>query len=134
MKRLLNIELMRFGIVGGTVAAAYVVAYLALLHIGVAQVAANAVAFLLAIVLQYAGQAIFTFRRDWAAAGQMLRFGVMTGLGFAVSALITGFVGPKAGLTDAQAALVVVFWLPIQNYIIMKIWVFSGPYKGQETT
>lgn len=133
MSRLLNIELLRFALVGGSVAVAYVVAYVLLLNLGMAVVMANAVAFGLAIVLQYFGQAVFTFRRTWSEAGQMARFATMTGLGFVVSCLITAGLAPVAGLSALQAAMIVAVWLPIQNYVLMKIWVFSNSYKGQET-
>lgn len=127
-------ELLRFGVVGVSVALFYIALYLGLLHVGVPQVLANALAFGSAIAVQYAGQARFTFRRPLREPGQALRFGVMTGLGFVTSAVITGILGPVMGVSEGVAALAVILWLPLQNYIFMKLWVFAGPISGQEMT
>jgi|TARA_B110000879_G_scaffold26296_1_gene35576 putative flippase GtrA len=54
-------QLFRFAIVGALVALVYVLAYVALLSLGMNQPLANAIAFLAAIALQYVGQASFTF-------------------------------------------------------------------------
>tara|TARA_R110002049_G_scaffold44333_6_gene130168 strand:- start:25620 stop:26012 length:393 start_codon:yes stop_codon:yes gene_type:complete len=119
--------ILRFALVGGLVAASYVLLYLTFLAIGLTQVVANAAAFLLAVVLQYAGQAAFTFERRLLDRAQMLRFAVMIGLGFVTSAVITGVIAPEIGLAPWAAATAVTILLPVQNYVFMTLWVFAAP-------
>lgn len=115
----------RFALIGGLVAIAYVTLYLGLLFLGVPQVVANGAAFVCAVGLQYFGQAGFTFRRRINDRAQMLRFVAMIGLGLMTAALITGPVARASGLADGLAALIVILVLPVQNYAFMTLWVFS---------
>ncbi len=117
----------RFALVGVSIAALYVLLYLAFLHIGMPQGRANALAFAIAIAVQYAGQARFTFGKQLADPTQILRFGVMTGFGFITSALLTGYIAPALALENWIAAVAVTLILPVQNYILMTLWVFSKP-------
>ncbi|WP_299564579.1 GtrA family protein [uncultured Sulfitobacter sp.] len=114
-----------FALVGVGIALLYVVLYLAFLHVGLVQSAANALAFGLAVMVQYAGQARFTFQRQLNDLRQMLRFGFMIACGFTTSALITGIVAPYFMLPPLIAALAVTVILPVQNFILMSLWVFS---------
>lgn len=124
--------LIRFALVGGAVAATYVVAYLLLLETGLPQMVANLLAFALAVALQYIGQTLFTFDRQLADRSQALRFATMIGLGLMTSALITGWIGPGLGLTAALAALLVALVLPVQNYLLMSLWVYAkGPQRTE---
>jgi len=118
-------QLLRFAIVGGLVAASYIAFYLVLLSMSVAQPLANATAFLLAVALQYVGQASFTFRQQLADRDQIVRFVCMIGLGLATSAVITGILAPLLRLGDLVAALVVTVVLPVQNYLLLSAWVFQ---------
>ena len=120
-------QLLRFALVGGLVALAYVAGYLLLLALSVPQMLANGAAFLAAVALQYVGQAGFTFRRKLADRAQVLRFIVMIGLGLMTAALITGWLAAPLGLPDWAAALAVALILPVQNYIFMTLWVFTKP-------
>lgn len=119
-------QLMRFALVGALVAGLYLLLYLTFLRLGITQVLANALAFLIAVGLQYLGQARFTFRRRLADRPQIFRFAVMITTGLIVSALITG-TAPAWGLAPAAAALIVMLWLPLQNYALMSLWVFWKP-------
>ncbi len=123
-------QLVRFALVGVTVAALYVGLYLAFLRLGLPQVAANALAFLIAVAVQYIGQAAFTFERRLNDRPQMIRFAAMIALGLAMSALITGH---GLGLPDWAAAVFVTLWLPIQNYLFMTLWVFVSPQPTTDT-
>ena len=122
--------IVRFALIGGFVALAYFLLYLGFLQLGMARGIANGLAFLLAICLQYAGQAGFTFGKRLDDPQQMLRFAVMVGLGFVMSGVITGLAGPAFGLADWIAAATVTIVLPVQNFILMTIWVFA---KQQHT-
>jgi putative flippase GtrA len=132
--RLLQNKLVRFGIVGGGTALTYVLLYLMFLAAGMPQIAANGIAFLLAVMLQYAGQASFTFGRQLNDRIQIIRFAVMVCLGFASSALMTAVLPDLIGLPDWAAAALVTVYLPVQNYIFMTLWVFAAPLSRTEIT
>jgi putative flippase GtrA len=102
-----------------------VLLYLAFLQIGMPQGRANALAFMFAITAQYAAQARFTFGKQLADPAQIFRFGVMTGFGFITSALLTGYIAPDLALDNWIAAVAVALILPVQNYILMTLWVFT---------
>jgi putative flippase GtrA len=127
-------KLFRFCLVGGGTALVYVLLYLAFLAADVPQVFANGFAFGLAVMLQYAGQAAFTFGRQLNDFGQILRFAVMVILGFVSSALITSVMPVLTGLPDWAAAAIAATYLPVQNFILMTLWVFAVPFSRTEIT
>ncbi|SLN72510.1 GtrA-like protein [Roseivivax jejudonensis] len=127
-------RLLRFGIVGAGVAALYVLLYVAFLRAGIPQGVANVAAFLIAVAVQYAGQGAFTFGRPLADPAQALRFAVMIGLGLLTSAVVTGAIGPAAGLPDWASAALVAVVLPLQNFVLMSLWVFTGGAQLRDHT
>ena len=127
-------QLARFALVGTTVALVYVAGYLLLLEVGINQPLANALAYLIAISAQYLGQAAYTFGKPINDSAQIGRFVVMTGLGFLTSAAITGQIGPFLNASNWAAAVAVILILPIQNYVIMTLWVFSKSPKTDGIT
>lgn len=129
-----RLKLLRFAVVGATVAGVYIALYVAFLAVGLPQMAANGIAFLLAVAAQYFGQAWFTFRAPLADPVQVLRFGIMIGAGLATSALVTGGVGPALGLPHWGAAALVTVILPVQNYLIISRWVFARRPEQMETS
>ncbi|MFW8594215.1 GtrA family protein [Cribrihabitans neustonicus] len=120
-------QLIRFCIAGGSVAVLYVLAYAGLLAAGAPQAGANAAAFVLAVAVQYVLQTRWTFRRPLARPGQAARFACTIAAGFAVSALITGALGPALGLAPWLAAAAAAMLLPVQNFIIFRLWVYALP-------
>ncbi|SFS85652.1 GtrA-like protein [Sulfitobacter marinus] len=127
-------KLVRFCLIGSSTALAYVLLYMAFLAMDVSQVLANGFAFVLAVMLQYVGQAAFTFGRPLNDFGQILRFGVMVVLGFVSSALITSFLPDLMELTDWAAAVIAALYLPVQNFVFMALWVFALPLSRTEIT
>ena len=120
---------LRFALVGTVVAGLYVALYLVLLEVGLAKALANTIAFLIAVTVQYVGQAAFTFEATLKDFPQITRFGVMIGLGVVTSTLITAFIGPMLGLADWISALAVTVVLPLQNFLLMRCWVFDPARK-----
>jgi len=118
-------QIIRFAMVGTGVAVTYVLLYLAFLELGISQMIANIVAFLIAVIVQYLGQTIFTFHKPLGLPDQVIRFICTIGLGLLVSALITGFFGPSMGWPDWISAALVTIILPVQNFLFFKIWVFA---------
>jgi putative flippase GtrA len=125
-------QIIRFAIVGVLVALVYVGSYLALIALGAAQPVANSLAFIMAVSLQYVGQACFTFGNRLSDRGQILRFIIMIGLGFISATLITGSIATGLELSNWVAAVIVTITLPIQNYFIMTIWVFTRGKHNKE--
>ena len=110
-------QILRFSIVGATVAGLYVLAYTALLTAGMAQAPANALAFAGAVAVQYVLQTWWTFRRPLGLPDQMARFACTIAAGFAVSALITGVFGPALGWAD---------WLSAAAVTVFRLWVYAA--------
>lgn len=118
-------QMLRFSLVGGIVAVVYVLAYVVFLELNMPQASANGVAFLLCVVVQYVGQTWFTFRQPLGVPDQLFRFTCTIAAGWVVSALITGAIGPALGFAPWLCAAIVTVVLPVQNYIIFRLWVFS---------
>ena len=135
MKALLDRSIVRFAIVGVCVAGIYVLGYLTLLEFGLARPIANIAAFLFAVLIQYFAQTIWTFRKSVKQPRQAAKFVVTITLGILVSIVVTARIGPMLGWADWLSAGVVATILPIQNYIIFKVWVYrpskSKPAKSQ---
>jgi len=131
---ILDYKCARFALIGAVTAASYVVMYPAFLAAGLPQVEANAAAFFLAIVLQYIGHTLFTFERRLVDRRQITKFAIMTGCGFAMSALVTGPFAQALGVPAWAAALAVALYLPVQNFILMTLWVFALPHHTKEYT
>lgn len=119
-------QLLRFCISGASVAILYVLGYAALLAAGLPPVAANAAAFAAAVIVQYVLQTGWTFARPLARPGQILRFSCTVAAGYAVSAVLTGLLGPALGLAGWQSAAVAAVLLPVQNFIIFRLWVYAA--------
>lgn len=126
-------RLFRFALVGTAVAVLYILLYAGFMALGMPQAIANALAFLVAVAVQYLGQAGLTFDAPWRDRTQALRFAAMIGLGLLTSALITGALGPAFGWHALVSAAVVTLVLPIQNFVIMSRWVFSRRRDQMET-
>ncbi len=118
---------LRFAIVGLVVAATYIALFVGFLAIGMGQAPANVIAFLTAVGIQYILQTTWTFRQKLVEPFQMARFGVTIMLGVLVSTYITVKLAPSWGWTDWFAAFVVAVFLPVQNFLLMKLWVFTHP-------
>ena len=122
----------RFAIVGVAVALLYLCLYTGLVGLGLTRLSANAAAFLIAVTTQYLGQTLFTFRAPLALPIQMARFVATVTCGMVVSALVTSALGPALGWPEWMSALAVTLILPIQNYILLTVWVYrtNEPMEG----
>ncbi len=128
----MNRTIWRYALTGGVTAALYVVLYVAFLAMGVAQGLANGISFFLAVAFQYIAHAAFTFAVPVKDGLQITRFVVMIAAGFLMSAVITGWIGPQLGMSDWMSATVVAVVLPLQNYVVMSLWVFARPLRKKE--
>ncbi|AHC99637.1 GtrA family protein [Leisingera methylohalidivorans] len=119
-------QVLRFSVVGAAVAGLYVLGYTGLLAAGLAQASANGLAFAAAVAVQYVLQTAWTFRRPLGLPEQMARFACTIAAGFAVSMVITGVIGPALGWADWLSAAAVTVILPVQNFIIFRLWVYAA--------
>lgn len=115
----------RFAIVGLGVAGLYLGLYLLVLELGFARALANGASFGIAVSVQYVAQTRWTFRRSLAAPDQILRFAVAIGLGFVTSMILTAGLAPMLGWPDAWAPIAVMLVLPVQNFVIFRLWVYG---------
>lgn len=123
-------RMLRFSIVGLSVAVVYAVGFVLLRHAGAVPWAASALSFAVAVFWQYVAQSRVTFGSRPSFDGQSLRFAFVIGAGFSVSTLINGWLGPTIGLSEAVTLAVVIIWLPVQNYILFRLWVFRGNHRN----
>ncbi|MDT8344357.1 MAG: GtrA family protein [Thermohalobaculum sp.] len=124
-------RLVRFALVGVSVALIYYVLFLWLRSADLARVLASTLAFAVAVAVQYVAQTWWTFGASPARGRYARRFAAMVGTGAILSAVITGILGPAVGASDAVAAAVTVVTLPVFNFVVMSAWVYRDPGPGQ---
>jgi len=117
-------RLLRFALVGLSVAGIYAAGYAGLRWGGLAPWAASALAFTIAVIWQYVAQGRFTFGVRTGVDHQAARFAATIGLGLVISTVLVGWVAPAAGLAEGAALVLVIVWLPIQNYLLFRLWVY----------
>ncbi|MGB0498769.1 MAG: GtrA family protein [Rubricella sp.] len=117
--------LLRFAIVGVSVAAFYTALFVAFSRSGLAPGIANAIALTLAVIGQYIAQTAWTFRRPLALPDQIGRFATVIAAGYLFSHIVTAVVAPAAGFADWLAAGIVVVSLPVLNFVAFRLWVYA---------
>lgn len=117
-------RLFRFGVTGFVVALVYVTGYTALYHTSLTPIAANFIAYGVAVSVQYVMQTLWTFQRPLIDGAQSLRFLATIGLGLIYSSVLASMIGPALGWKPWVAAGLVAVTLPILNYISFRLWVF----------
>ncbi|WP_417720078.1 GtrA family protein [Salipiger sp.] len=123
-------RLLRFGVVGIANTVIYVGGYLLLRTLGLEEIVANCLAFAAAVALQYVAHSRYTFGARVKDPAQFARFLTTIGAGLAVSTMITAHLAGIFGLSDWMAALIVTVVLPVQNYILLSLWVYNDPDTG----
>ena len=124
-------RLFRFGVIGFLVAVIYVTLYTVFVHFGVDPLTGNTVAYLLAVLVQYVGQTLWTFRRALWDGQQSIRFGVTIGIGLIYSGVLAGEIGPMLNWQPWLSAGLVAVTLPVLNYLSFKLWVYrADPREG----
>lgn len=119
-------RLFRFCVIGFLVAVVYVSLYTLLYRVGVDPFTANSLAYILAVIVQYVGQTVWTFRRQLWDGQQSVRFFTVIGLGLVYSSLVAGDLGPSLGWRPWVSAGLVAVTLPVLNYISFRLWVYRA--------
>jgi len=87
--------------------------------------AANFTGFLAAVTFSYFGHAEVTFKATGSHQQQMLRFGVLAGLGLALSSSLTFIICNLMGGSFSLAMGVVAVAVPGMTFLASKYWVFA---------
>ena len=125
-KSIFGYQIVRFAIIGGLTAAIYVATYTALASLGsVSDWISVVISYLVAITFQYVGHSMFTFRRPVQSQSQFLRFAVLNGAGLCFAIAITEIGTNVLEFQPLIAGIIVVAFLPIMNFVIMRIWVYA---------
>jgi len=116
--------IMRFGLIGGLTALIYALSFMVLAAQGLATFSANLIAYLAAIVFQFAGHRWHTFRSQAAILPAALRFAVTNGIGLFVSSVLAYALRDLLRLGSMSTGVIVSGTLAILNWQLMRLWVF----------
>lgn len=119
----------RFAIVGISVAVVYAGGFTVLHQLGLHPGISSVLAFSVAVSWQYFAQTLWTFRSSARDARQASRFATTIAMGFFVSTAITGLFGPLLGFSEWLSLGIVMVWLPVQNYLVFRLWVYRRSMK-----
>ena len=126
VRRLLARRWMRFCIVGGAASLVYFGCGLFFVNLlGLPVLAGNVLAYLVAFVVSYLGQSLWTFRAEGSHRAMLPRFAVTQGLGLALNSGIIWLL-TAAGMSYAVAMWVAIAAVPVAVYFICKLWVFRS--------
>ena len=119
-------EITRFGAVGVAASVLHIGVALTLIRIGALGVyGANAVAFLVALVVSYFGHHRWTFDREGRHAEHFPRFVATAILGFILNQCIILLSIEVFGLAYWAGILIVVATVPGIVYLLCKLWAFA---------
>ena len=123
---------LQFVLVGGAAAATHLLAVALLVHwAGMAPLAANGLAFLVAFVVSYNGHALLTFARaqarGWAVVG---RYFAVASLSFVVNELLYAAALRWLDFNYLVSLLLVLLLVAVGTFILSKTWAFKTPSKA----
>ena len=126
VRALLARRWMRFCIVGGAASLVYFGCGLFFVNLlGLPVLAGNALAYLVAFVVSYLGQSLWTFRAEGSHRAMLPRFAATQGLGLALNSGIIWLL-MAAGMSYAVAMWVAIAAVPVAVYYICQLWVFRS--------
>lgn len=119
-------QVARFGLAGGASTLFYLVVATILVTFGHLQpVPASIAAYLLSLGVSYSLQSRFTFRQSGKSAAQVARFLVTALVGLALSYGLVYLASDVLHLWSVAGNVAVCILIPIANYFVFKLWVFS---------
>ena len=125
-------RILRFSIIGASVAAVYIVAFTILSRQGISPYIANLIAFALAATFQYVGQTLWTFRGSLGDGIQGVRFVVTIGVGLLLSTVISSLLAPTFEWPPGLAATLVAVLLPFTNFVAFRFWVYRDTCTNED--
>jgi putative flippase GtrA len=82
-------------------------------------------AYLFACLIQYVGNAWFTFDRPIRSRRQVARYVLSIATGLAINTLIVLVLGPTVGMPDFLAVLLASGLVTALNFVVMLTWTFA---------
>ena len=125
-------RILRFSVIGASVAVIYIVAFIILSRQGASPYIANLIAFALAVTFQYVGQTLWTFRGSLGNGIQGVRFVVSIGVGLLLSTVISSLLAPAFEWSPWLAATLVAVLLPITNFVAFRFWVYRNTCTNED--
>jgi putative flippase GtrA len=125
-------ELIRFVIVGVSAMLVHLfMVTIVLVPLGMAPLAANVIAFLVAFQVSYQGHMRLTFRQSGATHRTALpRFFAVSCISFAVNEAMYFVLLHYTPLDYRSALLIVLATVAVLTFVLGKIWAFAGPAKA----
>ena len=126
-QRALLAQVLRYGITGGFVTLLGVGAYLvAVRGLDVPPLAANVIAYLVAVGFGYFMHARYSFRdANGASVRQGGKFFLTSGLSFALNSLFVWLFTSVFGWDDRSPVIAMIFITPAICFVIYRKWVFA---------
>lgn len=123
-------EALRFGVVGAAATATHAAAYLGWGYAGVPPMAANLLAFCIAVIVSFVGHSFWTFpqaRKKGRRAGleSFARFAAVALCGLALNTLSVYVVVRVLGLPSAYAAIPMLTAVPLILFLLSRSWAFA---------
>lgn len=119
-------ELVRFAVVGSFTALIFWVLIWLFFEAGHSGFIVTSIAYSLAVLFQYLGHSMYTFRSDPKKLSQLLRFLAVNICGLCISIVLLDVLVPVLELPRLAMAAVVILVLPAFNFIVFKLWAFAG--------
>ena len=124
-------QFLRFGIVGGLATLVHSAGYVAFIEVfDVTPIFSNIFAFLVAVLVSFAGHSTWTFRHEYrdrstSASSVFLKFGMTALLGLSLNTFFVFLAITLLALHYAWAIVFFVFVTPVIVYLVSKLWVFK---------
>ncbi|MEQ1863929.1 MAG: GtrA family protein [Micropepsaceae bacterium] len=119
------LRLVRFGLVGGSSAAAYSLVLLALVtYAGAGSIVASALAYVIAIPVSFLGQKYFTFRSQGAVQRELPAFVALQAVNLVAAVFVTYVTVDVIGASHYAGILAVVCTIALISYGAMALAIF----------
>jgi len=116
----------RFTLVGILAACVHIsIVWTLISQLGIEALSANLVAFLTAFIVSFTGQYLWTFRsnQNWQSA--LIRFFLISLLGFALNNTVLIAVLSLGLMSDSLAAILSACVIPVITYLAGRLWAFK---------
>jgi putative flippase GtrA len=124
-KRLLKMQLVRFGIVGATSALVNFLGVFALVELfSLKPLIANIIAYLIASIVSYVGHYHWTFASNAEHHKSVFKFYIMLGMNLLLNEALYAFFLYVVSLNYQLALILTIVIVPIFTFIVSKLWVY----------
>jgi putative flippase GtrA len=118
-------RVLRFGIVGGSSAAAYAVTLMTFVNLlGMGTIVSSAMAYVVSIPISFLGQKYFTFRSRGAMGRELPTYLLFQSINLAASVLVTYVIVDVLGMNHYVGIVAVISIVTLISYAAMALAVF----------